>query len=55
MPPGVQVGVGDPLLILFAVELVTMHGDGMLLKGEEWPNGDPRRAFVQEWSVRFGS
>lgn len=51
--PGSQVA--DPLLLLHGAELTTMHGSGMLLKGEEWPQGDQRRAFLQEWSVRFGS
>ncbi|QYG03902.1 hypothetical protein [Massilia sp. NP310] len=45
--------VADPLLLLHHAELTTMHGPGMLLKGEEWPQGDQRRAYVQEWSVRF--
>lgn len=47
--------VAEPLLVLYEAKLTTMHGAGMLLKGEEWPQGDQRRAFVQEWSVRFGS
>lgn len=45
--------VGDPLLVLYEVRLTTMHGAGMLLKGEERPAGDKGPAYVQEWSVRF--
>lgn len=29
-----------PLLVLYEVRLTTMHGAGMLLKGEERPEGD---------------
>lgn len=47
--------VGDALLPeLYDVRLTTMHGPGMLLKGEERPQGDSGPAFIQEWSVRFG-
>ena len=28
-----------------------MHGNKMLFKGEERPQGDAGPAFVQEWSV----
>lgn len=46
--------VGDPLIpILHEAKLTTMHGAGMLLKGEERPQGDKGPAYVQEWSVRF--
>jgi len=46
--------VGDPLIpILHEAKLTTMHGHGMLLKGEERPLGDQGPAYVQEWSVRF--
>ncbi len=46
--------VGDPLIpILYEAKLTTMHGPGMLLKGEERPQGDKGPAYVQEWSVRF--
>lgn len=45
--------VGEPLLTLHHAELVTMHGAIMLLKGEEWPEGNARKAFIQEWSIRF--
>lgn len=50
--PGRQVG--GPLLVLYEARLTTMHGPGMLLKGEERPQGDNGPAYVQEWSVRFG-
>ena len=33
--------------------VVTMHGAGMLPKGEERPQGDKGPAYIQEWSVRF--
>ena len=49
--PGTQVG--DPLLVLYEVKLTTMHGTGMLLKGEERPQGDKGPAYIQEWSVRL--
>lgn len=42
-----------PLLVLYEVRLTTMHGAGMLLKGEERPEGDKGPAYIQEWSVRF--
>jgi len=46
--------VAAPLLPdLHEVRLTTMHGPGMLLKGEERPQGDSGPAYVQEWSVRF--
>ena len=46
--------VGDPLLpILYEAKLTTMTDGGMLLKGEERPQGDAGPAYVQEWSVRF--
>jgi hypothetical protein len=38
---------------LWEARLVTMHGDGMLFRGEERPQGDDGPAFVQEWSVRI--
>lgn len=48
--------VGDPLIpILHEARLTTMHGPGMLLKGEERPQGDKGPAYVQEWSVRLES
>ena len=37
---------------LYDARLITMHGDGMLFKGEERPHGDAGPAYVQEWSVR---
>lgn len=47
--------VGDPLIpILHEAKLTTMHGAGMLLKGEERPAGDSGPSYVQEWSVRLG-
>lgn len=46
--------VGDPLVpLLYEARLTTMHGPGMLLKGEERPQGDAGPAYVQEWSIRF--
>ncbi len=45
--------VAEPLLLLHEVKLTTMHGAGMLLKGEERPQGDKGPAYIQEWSVRF--
>lgn len=45
--------VSEPLLTLHHSELVTMHGAIMLLKGEEWPDGNARKGFLQEWSIRF--
>lgn len=48
--------VGEPLLpVLHHAKLVTMHGHGMLLYGEERPQGDAGPAYVQEWSVMVGS
>jgi hypothetical protein len=44
--------VGDPLLpALYDAKLVSMHGTGMLFKGEERPQGDAGPAYIQEWSV----
>ena len=45
--------VGDPLLVLYEARLTTMHGAGMLFKGEERPQGNDGPAYVQEWSVRL--
>lgn len=50
-PPNTQVG--DPLLVLYDARLTTMHGAGMLFKGEERPQGNDGPAYVQEWSVRL--
>lgn len=36
---------------LWDARVVTMHGDGMLFRGEERPQGDDGPAYVQEWSV----
>jgi hypothetical protein len=38
---------------LWDARLVTMHGDAMLFRGEERPQGEDGPAFVQEWSVRI--
>lgn len=47
--------VGDSLLpMLHEAKLTTLTDGGMLLKGEERPQGDSGPAYVQEWSVRFG-
>lgn len=47
--------VGDPLIpLLYEARLTTMTDAGMLLKGEERPQGESGPAYVQEWSVRFG-
>ncbi len=47
--------VGDPLLpVLHEAKLTTMHGNGMLLKGEERLQGSKGPAYIQEWSVRLG-
>jgi hypothetical protein len=44
--------VGDSLFPrLYEARLTTMHGDKMLFKGEERPQGDAGPALVQEWSV----
>ncbi len=45
--------VAEPLLILHEAKLTTMHGVGMLLKGEERPAGDNGPAYIQEWSIRL--
>jgi hypothetical protein len=39
--------------VLRDAKLTTMHGDKMLFKGEEQPQGDAGPAYVQEWSVRI--
>lgn len=49
--PNTQVGA--PLLIMYEARLTTMNGAGLLLKGEERPQGNQGPAFVQEWSVRL--
>lgn len=41
--------------VLFEAKLTTMHGDKMLFKGEERPQGDAGPAFVQEWSVQLAA
>lgn len=47
--------VGDPLLpLLYDARLITMHGHGMLIKGEERPQGDTGPSYIQEWSVMVG-
>ena len=50
--PGRQVD-NELLPTLHEARLTTMHGAGMLLKGEERPQGDKGPAYVQEWSVRL--
>ena len=47
--------VGASLLPqLFEARLTTMHGNKMLFKGEERPQGDAGPASVQEWAVVVG-
>jgi hypothetical protein len=47
--------VGDPLIpLLYDAKLISMHGSGMLFKGQERPQGDPGPAYIQEWSVQVG-
>jgi len=48
--PNSQVGTGL-LPQLYEARLTTMHGNKMLFKGEERPQGDAGPAFVQEWAV----
>jgi len=48
--PNAQVGTGL-LSQLYEARLITMHGNKMLLKGEERPQGDGGPAYVQEWAV----
>jgi hypothetical protein len=44
--------VAAPLFpLLYEARLTTMHGDKMLFKGEQRPEGDAGPAYVQEWSV----
>ncbi|WP_314435596.1 hypothetical protein [Massilia timonae] len=45
--------VAEPLLVLYEARLTTMNSAGLLLKGEERPQGDKGPAYIQEWSVRF--
>jgi hypothetical protein len=46
--------VSAPLFpILHDMRLTTLHGEGMLFKGEERPQGDAGPAYTQEWSVRL--
>jgi hypothetical protein len=48
--------VGESLFPrLYDARLITMHGDKMLFKGEERPQGDAGPAYVQEWSLLVGS
>lgn len=47
--------VSGPLLpLLYDARVTTMQNTGMLIKGEERPEGEDGPAYVQEWSVRFG-
>jgi len=48
--PNFQVGTGL-LPQLYEARLTTMHGNKMLFKGEERPQGDTGPAYVQEWAV----
>ncbi len=48
--PNSQVGTGL-LPQLYDARLISMHGEKMLFKGEERPNGDAGPAYVQEWAV----
>jgi len=50
--PNSQVG-GSLLPLLYDARVTTMQNAGMLIKGEERPEGDDGPAYVQEWSVRF--
>lgn len=59
--PTCQLNLNDPassvqaplLPLLYEAKLTTMHGDKMLFKGEERPQGDDGPAYVQEWSVQL--
>lgn len=51
--PNSQVG-GSLLALLYEAKLVSMHGNGMLFKGER-PQGDAGPASIQEWSVMVGA
>lgn len=48
--PNSQVGTGL-LPQLYEARLTTMHGNKMLFKGEDRPQGDTGPAYVQEWAV----
>jgi len=48
--PNSQVGTGL-LPQLYEARLITMHGNKMLFKGEERPQGDTGPAYIQEWAV----
>lgn len=39
--------------VLHDARLTTMHGEKMLFKGEERPQGDDGPAYVQEWAVQL--
>ena len=52
--PNSPVG-GSLLPLLYEAKLVSMHGNGMLFKGEERPQGDVGPAYIQEWSVMVGA
>lgn len=59
--PSYQLNLNDPessvhaplFPVLHDAKLTTMHGEGMLFKGEERPQGDDGPAYTQEWSVRL--
>jgi hypothetical protein len=43
---------GEPLIpTLYEPRITGMHGNKMMFKGEERPQGDAGPAYVQEWSV----
>lgn len=47
--------IGESLFpALYEVKMTTMHGNKMLFKGEERPQGDAGPAIVQEWAVVVG-
>lgn len=46
--------VHAPLLpLLCDARLTTMHGEKMLFKGEERPQGEDGPVYVQEWAVQL--
>lgn len=59
--PSMHLNLNDPassvhaplLPLLYEARLTTMHGDKMLFRGEERPQGEAGPAYVQEWSVQL--
>jgi hypothetical protein len=59
--PSYQLNLNDPassvhaplLPLLYEARLTTMHGDKMLFKGEERPQGEAGPVYVQEWAVQI--